>query len=281
VSPLPQPNEQRDACPPPQPVRRGEAAFSLIEVLVVTILFGVVSALVVQVLVQGSTGAATSRAAGISDASMRRARDAMSDDIARAVTMDNLDAAIRDDVAFAAGVRSGAPVYRPGVRADGSVDINAAPVLADVDEVRTATPTTFQVIVRDRCITWRAGAGGGSTFQLVRTAAPATNCGAATETRVFLSADADAKGLDRTPFEYDLICNPGVCPGSSATGSAPCRPFTVTGSVTGVRRRWIVGVDAQLFSLTSSNAGMGSNRGSVSQTIRSREVDAYREALGC
>lgn len=243
------------------------------------VLLGIAGALVFTVLVQGIAGSSGSRAGGISDAAIARTADAMGDDIARAATNDNLGGAVRDEVGFANAVRRYAVAWKPARDAAGAVDTRAPQLRADIDDVRFATPTAFQVVAGNECITWRTtGTNGG--YEVTRAVAPATNCNAPTETRRFLTARSTAPGFNSQPFSYMLVCNPGVCPGSGAAGATPCRPWRVA-SVPANRLRWIVGVDASFVSLTQSGKEAAAGHGSISQTIRSRDIETYREALGC
>jgi type II secretory pathway pseudopilin PulG len=262
---------------------RGEVAMTLIELIVAMVLLGIAGAVVFGVLIQGLSGSSNARAGGISDAAINRTSDAMSDDIARALTEDSRAGSVRDELNFAAAVRRNETAWRASQDAAGRIDVNAPPEAADIDDVRVATPTSFQIIVGDTCVTWTAAPGtndGRATFDIVRAEAPSTNCAASTDTKRFISAEPTAPGLDTTPFSYKLVCNPSVCPGSAAPATAPCRPFVVD-SVSPAQRRWIVGIEARIASLTNANRGVGAAQASVSQEIRGRGIESYREALGC
>lgn len=260
---------------------RAEAAFTLIEMLIALVLTVIACGTVSMVLIHGFQSSSDARAGGVSDAAIRRTTEALQDDVGRAATADTRSGDVRDDTMLADAVRTGAAAYRPFRDANGVVDPAKPLVPADIDDIRVATPTEVQLIVGNECITWRAGRGtldGRATFDITRSVAPATNCGATTDTRRFVSA---GPGADTTPFSFRLLCSRVQCPGSAAPSTAPCRPWTVETAVTGHRRRWIVGVDISFASLTQSNRGVGAGRTTVSAGIRAREVERYREALGC
>lgn len=259
---------------------------TLIELIVGMVLLGIAGAMVFGVLIQGFTGSSGARAGGVSDAALARTTDAFRDDVSRAATTDSATGKVRDQLGLAEAVRLGIPAWKPATRSDGSVDVDAPMVLADIDDVRIATGATVQVVVGPRCITWRA-APARDAFEVSRSVAPSSNCNAATETRRYLSAKAGAPGFNRAPFSYQLMCNPRVCPpersrplANGAGTGRECRPWNVA-EVPRNRLRWIVGIDARLVSLTTSGKAAGAGQASVSQSIRSREVERWREALGC
>lgn len=249
--------------------------------LVALVLIGIAGGIISTVIINGFQSSSDARAGGISDAAIRRTTEALQDDVGRAATADTRSGDVRDDTMLADAVRTGATAYRPFRDASGVVDPAQPLVVADIDDIRVATPTLVQMIVANECITWRAGPGtldGRATFDITRSAAPAASCGATTDTRRFVSA---GPGADTTPFSFRLLCNQAQCPGSAAPSGARCRPWTVETEVTGHRRRWIVGVGISFASLTQSNRGTGAGRTTVSAGIRAREVERYREALGC
>lgn len=253
-----------------------EHAFTLIEMVVAMVLTTIAAGIVASVIVQGIAGSSGARAGSVSDAAIRRSVDAMSDDIARAATTDRRDGAVRDPIAFAQAVRAGSAAWKPARRSNGAVDMNAAMVRADIDDVRAASGSRFSVAVGSQCITWAV-----VQSTLIRSVAPVTNCAATTSRRVYIRSESARGGLNRAPFTYQVVCNPAVCAGARPVrGTPPCRPHEVT-SVATNQLRWVVGIDATLATITIDSKGTSESSGSISQSMRSRETASYRQALGC
>lgn len=262
-----------------------ERALTLIEVIVAMVLLAIAIAIVATVVVQSIQGSSSASSGAISDAAVTRVSDRLSDDVASAMTEDRRDHRLRDPAELAAAVRRNEVPL--------SSDPAEAGTVVDIDDVVTATETRLQLRADvDRapgveCVDWEARSVA-QRFELVRRVARAGQaCGSGgLGEQVILRSDSNAARradgtplIDTTPFSYRLMCHSASCPGSAAPAGEPCQPWS-RGTVAAAQRRWVVGVDATIGTVTVQRAS-GSAAGTVRMGIRSREIGSWRRALGC
>lgn len=247
----------------------------MIELIIAMVLLAIALGLVMTGLLSALNGSGGVQAGAISDASIGRVTASFADDVARAQTLGRSEGLLRDEVQLAKAVRSGGSVISSDP---------ANPEAVDIDDVVSATSSSFTIwadVTGDKgveCVTWTAGTSSGR-YEVVR-AVHATCGGAELERQVMLRAAANAEGMNLQPFSYDLVCNASLCVGSGATAKAPCRPWNET-SVAGTQRRWIVGIKAAFSTVSQQGKSAANGAGAVEMSIRSRDIEIYRSALGC
>ncbi len=256
-----------------------EAAFTLIELIVAMILLTIALGIVGGVVMQSISGSGSARSGGISDAAVARASTMLGDDVGKAMTQARRDNKVRDPADLAAAVRRNEPAISSDP-ADNSARV-------DIDDVIMATSTELRLRADvDRtagveCVQWLARTTGSKFILRRRVDRQGAACGGGrlSDLVVLQSDSAAASLVDTTPFSYRLMCRRGTCPGSSAPASSPCRPWSVA-SVPANKRRWVIGVDANLGAVTEERSAAAAT-GELRSSIRSREVQTWREALGC
>lgn len=261
----------------PSGSERSERGFTLVELIVAMVLLSIALSIVAAVVVQAIQGSGGARAGALSDAAIASAAAALADDVARATTPDRRDNLLRDPADLAAALRRNEVAYSSNPADSGRV--------LDIDDVLLASPTELRVrsdvdaTAGVECVTWRATVAGA--FELRRMVDTAGACGQGRlSSRVMLrSTRPAAANVDTSPFRYRLVCNRRSCPGSGASAAAPCRPWA-SENVAAANRRWVVGVDAVLGTVTEGRS-VASGHGSVRIAIRSRDTAAYRQGLGC
>lgn len=255
-----------------------QLGFTLIEVLVAMVLLAIAVGIVGTIVVQAVVGFRGANSGAVSDSAVTRSVDALTSDVAAAVTPDRRDNRLRDATEMSVFVRTGAVASASNQTTGESMPI-------DIDDLTMATPTQFRLKADvDRtpgteCVTWIAQTIG-TTFTVERRVDPWNGCGGGSlSKKTYISAPSTAAGLDTTPFTYQLICNRTVCPGSSASLAQPCRPWAVEGTVSAAQLRWVIRVDATFTQVAADGATGG--EGATGVALRSRDTESYRKALGC
>lgn len=257
-----------------------ERGFTLIELLIAMVLLSLAVGMVATGIIHSLRSSSSARAGGVSDAATARVFSTMEGDVVNAETMGRAIGQVRDVSELAAGVQDGSEVR--------STDPQTAGKLVDLDDVFEATGSKLTVqtdVVANgagkvECITWEASAPAGQDFRLTRTVR--SSCGGRTleDPRVMLQVPAAATGtINAAPFQYVLRCNGATCGGSPVAGCGTwvANPATVTGT----KRRWIVGVKVNLSNASVQGASAAQSHSSANFTLRSRDTNDYLAALGC
>ncbi|MCB0880345.1 MAG: type II secretion system protein [Thermoleophilia bacterium] len=265
-----------------------EHAFTMVELIVAMILLAVATALVVGGVMSGLRSSGAASAGSISDAAIARFSEQFVADVAGAETTDRIVGRVRDPFEFADAVRTGAAITstEPATAGD-RVDIY------DVQQATSDTVVLMSDVLADRsedpavdppaeCVTWQVTRGGSPQHVTYTRTVRETCGGAVVDSRVILDMPADVDGVNDDPFSYQLQCNLTDCaPTGAPAGTArPCGTWTRS-SVTGAKRAWIVGIQANVTTGTTQGRSAASSTQQQLIGIRSRTTSEYARALGC
>lgn len=257
----------RLAAPPGSP--RGERGFTLIEILVASVIGIVVLALAIswmQTTVRGADRAGTRAAAGVAtDRAIARLRQ----DLASARARDRAADAIYDPLDFATAIRSGTPLR--GYDADGVTvrELDVQDVVLASDRVLVFSSSRPD---GTRCIRWRVDNGALVREELGGVDQGCSDTMPVTRRSELLPPSADGRSSVGAPFSY-VLADP-------QPGAARCATVTA-GAAQGGRRGAILAVLVDVQALAGHAAIEGRSGRTTRIDLRSRHAEEYQRALGC
>lgn len=271
---------------------KGQAGFTLIELMVSLVILAIVIAGLARPLLGAFSTASQARSSQGAQANVLRTSDQMQGDLLATRSPDRNTSKQRGVDSLKRGL-----LIDPQGRAV-SDDPSDMGRMFDIYDVLAATPTMLRLVVEEddthvgsECAQWDvANTAATGRVSVRRRFFWTRNCTGAARTDTMLVPDqafvpsflGETRAAVPPVLSYQLVCSPtaAFCNGRYGSAGPGCQGWSAT-SAPGVARNLIVGVTIDLRSVEQQAGEAAGARAKSEITLPSRESTDYRRALGC